>query len=325
MAKILVTGGLGFIGHNVVAELERLGHTCVVTDTQTTYGIIPQAELDHLMVERRAKIKTDRIYRIDIADRDGIAWLIRKHQPNQVIHLASFPRQKVVNANPQVGSQTMSEGLLNLLEASSQHQVQKFVYVSSSMVYGNFQQDESTGIHESHATNPIGQYGIMKLAGEWLVRDYTRRTGMAHTIIRPSAVYGPLDVEDRVVSKFLLSAQRNKVLNVNGGDECLDFTYVDDAARGIADAALSDNTSNTTYNITRGHARSLLEAAKLSVAIVGQGHVQVNMPDTNFPTRGQLNIQRAQLDFEYSPQVDIEQGFRLYYDWLINNPVYRTT
>ena len=325
MAKVLVTGGLGFIGHNVVAQLEALGHVCVITDTQTTYGIVPQAELDRLIAERRTKIKTDRIYTIDIADRDGINWLVREHCPNIVIHLASFPRQKVVNANPQWGSRSMSEGLLNLLEAGSQHQVQKFVYVSSSMVYGDFIDAGADGIKESHPTNPIGQYGIMKLAGEWLVRDYTRRTGMHHTIIRPSAVYGPLDVEDRVISKFLLTAQRNGTLNVNGKKEYLDFTYVSDAAQGIADASVSGNTSNTTYNITRGHARSLLEAAELSVAIARRGRVQINMPDINFPTRGQLNIQRAQLDFEYRPQVDIEQGFRLYYDWLIDNPIYRTT
>jgi nucleoside-diphosphate-sugar epimerase len=323
--KILVTGGLGFIGHNVVAHLEAQGHTCVITDTKTTYGIIPQAELDYLVAERQTKIKTDRIYSIDIADQDGIAWLIREHRPDTVIHLASFPRQKVVNADPQVGSHTMSQGLLNLLEASSQGQVQKFVYVSSSMVYGDFVESYIDGIHESHATNPIGQYGIMKLAGEWLTRDYTRRTGMAHTIIRPSAVYGPRDVEDRVVSKFLLAAMRDGILNVNGGAECLDFTYVDDVAQGIAGAAVSDNTANTTYNITRGHARSLLQAAELCVDIVGRGQVQIRLPDANFPTRGQLNIQRAQLDFEYCPQVDIEQGFRLYYDWLIDNPVYRTT
>jgi UDP-glucose 4-epimerase len=323
--KILVTGGLGFIGHNVVVALEAQEHTCVITDTQTTYDIIPPDELNYLITERRKKISTDRIYTIDIADHDGIDWLIREHNPSIVIHLASFPRQKVVNANPQWGSRSMSEGLLNLLEVCSRCQVQKFVYVSSSMVYGDFIDTGTNGIKESHPTNPIGQYGIMKLAGEWLVRDYTRRTGMAHTIIRPSAVYGPLDVEDRVVSKFLLSAQRNKTLNVNGGDECLDFTYVSDAAQGIADAAVSDNTGNTTYNITRGHARSLLEAAELSVAISGQGQVQINMPDITFPTRGQLNIQRAQLDFKFTPQIDIEQGFRLYYDWLIDNPIYRTT
>ena len=319
MAKILVTGGLGFIGHNVVAELETQGHACVVTDTQTTYGIVPQAELDYLIAERRKKIKTDRIYGIDIADRDGIDWLIREHRPSMVIHLASFPRQKVVNANPQVGSQTMSEGLLNLLEASSRHAVQKFVYVSSSMVYGDFIDTIGIGVMESHPTNPIGQYGIMKLAGEWLTRDYTRRTGMAHTIIRPSAVYGPLDVEDRVVSKFLLTAMRDGILNVNGGEECLDFTHVDDAAQGIAAATISDNSYNTTYNLTRGRSRSLLQAAELCVAIAGRGHIQIKTPDDNFPSRGQLNTQRARLDFEFEPKIDIEQGFKTYYEWLANS------
>ncbi len=271
------------------------------------------------MSERKAKIKTDRIYRIDIADCDGIAWLVREHRPNIIIHMASFPRQKVVNANPQCGSRVMSEGLLNLLEASSQGQVNKFVYVSSSMVYGDFIDADTNGIKESHPTNPIGQYGIMKLAGEWLTRDYTRRTGMAHTIIRPSAVYGPLDVEDRVVSKFLLTAMRNELLNVNGGEECLDFTYVDDAAQGIAEAAVSNNTYNTTYNLTRGHARTLLEAAKLCVNIVGQGQIQIKTPDDNFPSRGQLNTQRARLDFEFEPKIDIEQGFKTYYEWLANS------
>ena len=75
--KILVTGGLGFIGHNVVSMLEAQGHDVVVTDTRTTYGIIPQAELDYLISERRKKIKTDRIYSIDIADLEGMAWLLR--------------------------------------------------------------------------------------------------------------------------------------------------------------------------------------------------------------------------------------------------------
>jgi nucleoside-diphosphate-sugar epimerase len=139
---------------------------------------------------------------------------------------------------------------------------------------------------------------------------------MAHTIIRPSAVYGPLDVEDRVVSKFLLDAMRGNTLKVNGSAEELDFTYVTDAANGIASAAISKDTYNTTYNITRGQSKSLLDAAKLAVSIVGQGSIDVQLPDKNFPSRGQLNIQRAQLDFGYSPQINIEQGFQDYYEWL---------
>ena len=320
--KILVTGGLGFIGHNVVAELERVGHDVVITDTRTDYGIIPEIELVSLIQERRRNISTDRIYTIDIADRDGMAWLLRTHRPNVVIHLASFPRQKVVNANPQWGSRSMSEGLLNLLEASAQNQVQKFVYVSSSMVYGNFEDAIGIGIMESHPTNPIGAYGIMKLAGEWLTRDYTRKTGMAHVIIRPSAVYGPRDVEDRVVSRFLTTAMNQGIIQVNGAEESLDFTYVDDAARGIAQVSVSDNAWNTTYNITRGRARTLREAAQLSINIALGGSMRINDADTNFPSRGALNTSRAQLDFGYEPQVDIEQGFRLYHEWL-EHSIYR--
>ena len=314
--KILVTGGLGFIGHNVVAELESQGHEVVITDTQTTYGIIPQEELQYLVAERRKKIRTDRVYGIDIVDRDGIAWLMRHHRPEVVVHLASFPRQKIVNANPQQGSQSMSEGLLNLLKASSVNQIQKFVYVSSSMVYGNFLQQTPDGITESYATNPMGSYAIMKLAGEWLVRDYTRTTGMAHTILRPSAVYGPLDMEDRVVSRFLSQARRGGVLQVNGANEALDFTYVDDVAQGIAAATVSANTQNTTYNISRGSARTLKEAAELAVAVAGQGTIEINAPDENFPRRGTLNNTQANLDFGYQPHWNIEQGFKIYYDWL---------
>jgi UDP-glucuronate 4-epimerase len=128
---ILVTGGLGLIGHNVVARLERLGHNVVVTDTRTNYGIVPQAELDYLMEQRLKKIQTKEIYRIDIADHDGIDFLLRKFNPDTIIHMASFPRQKVVNANPQSGSRAMSEGLLNLLESAKKHQVCKFLYISS--------------------------------------------------------------------------------------------------------------------------------------------------------------------------------------------------
>jgi UDP-glucose 4-epimerase len=313
--KILVTGGLGFIGHNVVAELESHGHELVITDTQTTYGIVPQEELQYLVVERRKKIKTDRVYGIDIADRDGIAWLMRHHKPEVVVHLASFPRQKVVNNDPQMGSQSMSEGLLNLLEAASENLVGRFVYVSSSMVYGNF----SDGADELYMKRPIGAYGIMKLAGEWLTRDYTRKTGMTHTIIRPSAVYGPLDVEDRVVSKFLTTAHNRGIIQVNGPEENLDFTYVDDAARGIAQSAVSPNATNRTYNITRGRGRSLKEAAELAIAIAQGGSMRVNEPDDNFPSRGALNTQQAQQDFGYRATVDIEQGFKLYYDWLANS------
>jgi nucleoside-diphosphate-sugar epimerase len=312
--KILVTGGLGLIGHNVVQRLESQGQEVVISDNFTDYGLIPKDEMDYLFAERRQKITTGQIYRTDIAA-EAMSNLIEQHKIDTVVHLASFPRQKVVNVNPQLGSQTMSEGLLNLLELATQHQVKKFVYISSSMVYGDF----TDQVREDAACRPQGQYGILKLAGEWLVKDYTRKTGMAHVIIRPSAVYGPLDVNDRVISKFLLTAMRGETLNVNGANETLDFTYVDDAADGIAAATTLDIANNRTYNITKSHSKTLLEAAELAVKIAGKGSINVRDRDLDFPSRGALNIDAARADLGYNPRVDMEEGFDIYYQWLKNS------
>jgi len=314
--NILVTGGLGLIGHNVVKRLQDMGHLVSIMDTKTNYGIIPQDEIDYLMDERKKKIAVDSyIYDRDISDASSVDHVFNVEQPEIVIHMASFPRQKVVNANPAWGSRVMSEGLLNLLEASDKYDVRKFIYISSSMVYGDFTDD----VTEDAVCKPQGQYGIMKLAGEWLVKDYTRKTNLVHTIIRPSAVYGPLDVEDRVIAKFMLTAMRGGTLNVNGASETLDFTYVEDAADGIVAAALSDNTENKTYNITKSHSRTLLEAAQLALKLAGGGTLVVKDKDKDFPSRGALNIDAARRDFGYDPKVDVEEGFERYYAWLSNS------
>jgi len=313
--KILVTGGLGFIGHNVTAKLEAKEHNVVIVDTQTNYGIIPQDELDYLMTERQKKIATDRIYRIDITDRDSIDWVVREHKPDAIIHVASFPRQKVVNTNPAYGAQVMMEGLINVLESAKRHKVERVVYISSSMVYGDFENQ----VTEDSECNPIGQYGIMKLAGEQLVKDYNRRGAFDYVIIRPSAVYGPLDVEDRVISKFILSAMRGETLQVNGAEETLDFTYVDDAVDGIVSATTRIMSANRIYNITKSQSVTLLKAAEMIIEIVGKGTVEVQDKSVDFPSRGALDINRARVILGYDPKVDVEEGFQRYYEWLKNS------
>jgi len=314
--NILVTGGCGLIGHNVVKRLQDQGHVVSIVDNKTNYGIIPQDEIEYLMRERQKKIGDKSfVYTKDISSTEDIDRIFSIEEPEIVIHMASFPRQKVVNANPAWGSRVMSEGLLNLLEASTKYDVRKFVYISSSMVYGDFTDD----VTEDAICKPQGQYGIMKLAGEWLVKDYSRHDYMAHTIIRPSAVYGPLDVEDRVIAKFMLTAMRGGTLKVNGENETLDFTYVEDAADGIVAAALSDNTDNKTYNITKSHSRTLLDAANLAVKLAGKGTIELRSKDADFPSRGALNIDAARRDFGFDPKIDVEEGFEKYYEWLSNS------
>ena len=336
----LVTGGLGLIGHNVVQRLQAREERVVVVDTKTTYGIIPQAEIDYLMAERekmriavqwsvqvnevRDKSESDGekkiapdtpIYLYDITDESDMDLLIGEHRPKVIVHCASFPRQKVVNANPAHGADVMMRGLINLLESAKKHRIERFVYISSSMVYGDFEDQ----VLEDDLCRPQGQYGIMKLCGEDLVKDYSRRCGFEYVIIRPSAVYGPLDVEDRVVAKFMLTAMRGGVLRVNGANETLDFTYVDDAADGIVAAATRIMCRNMTFNITKSHSVSLLEAAEMIVKIVGKGSIEVRDKDADFPSRGALNIDRARTILGYDPKVDVEEGFQKYYEWLDNS------
>lgn len=316
--NILVTGGLGLIGHNVVKRLQAQGHIVSIIDCKTNYDIIPQEEIDHLVAQRSQGLDLSGYYCLDIVNKWTMESCFSIEEPEIVIHLASFPRQKVVNAHPGRGSRTMSEGLLNLLDLSDKYEVRKFIYISSSMVYGDFKDD----VTEDYDCKPQGQYGILKLAGEWLVKDYARRTNLAYTIIRPSAVYGPLDVEDRVISKFILNAMRGIPLKVNGASETLDFTYVDDAADGIVAAALSDNTDNKTYNITKSHSHSLLDAANLAVKVVGKGEIIVGDRDLDFPSRGALNIDAARRDFGFDPKINVEKGFQIYYDWLKSDPYF---
>jgi nucleoside-diphosphate-sugar epimerase len=109
---------------------------------------------------------------------------------------------------------------------------------------------------------------------------------------------------------------RGEPLQVNGATETLDFTYVDDAADGIVAAALSDNTENKTYNITKSHSHTLLDAANLAVSVVGKGTIEVGNRDLDFPSRGRLNIDAAKRDFGFDPKIDVAEGFKIYYDWL---------
>jgi nucleoside-diphosphate-sugar epimerase len=117
---------------------------------------------------------------------------------------------------------------------------------------------------------------------------------------------------------------RGGVLKVNGLNETLDFTYVDDAANGIVSALLSENTKNKTYNITKSHSKTLYEAAQLAVSLVGNGTIEVREKDADFPSRGALDITAAKQDFNFDPKVDLEEGFKFYYDWIKNSSYWQT-
>ena len=316
--KILITGGAGFIGSHVAKRLQQ-EHEVVIYDNRTDYGYLNRTELQWLY-EQRLKLFVGQEYRADIRDASMLGNAFYVEKPELVIHMASHPRGAVANKNPYEASEIMSTALINMLQNCKWHGVKRFVYVSSSMVYGDF----NNNVREEEKCIPKGIYSILKYAGEMLVKDYCMSNNMECVVIRPSAVYGPYDVDDRVVSKFLLAAMYNDPIYVKGPDEILDFTYVTDTANGIELAATANYLEKVkTYNITRGEGRTLLEAAELAKSVTNsKSEIIFDDRDMSFPKRGALNINKAVTELQYIPSIDIEQGFKLYADWLYNDSIF---
>lgn len=312
--RILVTGGLGFIGHKVVEQLQKQNHRVEVIDVLTTYGLLDKDQLEYLYNERLAKFREDTIiHKIDVAEIELVNDIFVKFKPDYVIHLASFPNEKLASENPVEAAHTMCQGLANILENSARHNIKRLLYVSSSMVLGDF----SFPADETHTPDPKGSYAIWKHAGEKLVENFNKQHNLDYVTVRPSAVYGPLDNCDRVVGKFILNAKADRTLSVNGKDERLDFTFVDDLAEGMISAMLKGKTG--IYHLARGDARTIEEAAETAVKIAGKGTVEIKDRDKNMPSRGTLNIDKAKTDLNFDPKINIEQGIKLYHDWIINS------
>lgn len=312
MSKILLSGGLGFIGSTIVRKLENTEHETVVIDNYSDYdGAIDQNELQRLMQQRIDSLQLPHtIYNNDIVNTLSMNAIFAKEKPDVVVHLAAFPRLRVVKRNPQLGCDVILKGLINLLEASLKHGVKRFVFISSSMIYGDFEFECNP---ETATKNPIEPYGIMKLCAENLVRNYNRLYGLEYSIVRPSAVYGPYDIVDRVLSKFIAEAKANKPMFINGEGLALDFSYVDDVVDGIILCATHENAANETFNITRGVARDLQVAGNLIKLYTNSSSLlTVKQDDGTYPKRGTLDISKARDLLGYDPKVNIEEGLETY-------------
>jgi UDP-glucose 4-epimerase len=304
--RILVTGGAGFIGSHVVAELKLCGHDTVSYDNYVQYKI--RGDYDKALSHRaRAGVSV----RGDTRDYPFLRKTFEECKPEVIIHLAALPLADMSDTHVDECRSTIVDGTTNVLQAARETGVRRVVYISSSMVYGDFEREP---IDEYDNTKPIDVYGGCKLAGEHITRALCRRFGLEHHIIRPSAVYGPTDVNRRVTQIFLDAAIEERPITLyNGGEERLDFTYVTHTAHGIVLAALAPG-ADATYNITAECARSLKDLAdiirmEIPVEVVSKSLHQ------NKPQRGTLSNLRARTDLGYQPQHSLHAGIVDWINW----------
>ena len=311
--KYLITGGLGFIGSKIIEKLSNDGHSVICVDNKDTYDILTEGQLDKLIKWRTRDWDNNKVSVItgDLLDRD-VCLRAFKSRPDIVIHLATYPRAKIVDENPILGIPKVIGTTTNLLWHASKFGTKKFDYISSSMVYGDF----VDGTREESDTKPQNIYGEAKLTGERLTKLFAKRDGLNYVIVRPSGVYGPGDLPDRVVSKFFRKAMNNETIELHNGENKVDFTYRQDAAYGIIKAASSE-VANTSFNITAGNATSLRTLAETIIDITGsKSKLQDIGMHKLYPLRGTLDISRAKDLLAYQPEFSLRQGLESYYDWI---------
>jgi UDP-glucose 4-epimerase len=326
-----ITGGEGFIGYHLSKELSKNSKNDIVTyDAQKHYVPLDKSNWPTYLQYRIESLDVDNITRIrgDTTDRGLLKETIQTHEPDVVVHLAALPIANISNKYPEEARRNILDGTITLLDVlrEVEFDLERVVYTSSSMVYGDFPMDEDGNIslaREDDECDPKGLYGSMKLSGEHITRSYTHRFGIPHTIIRPSAVYGPTDCNRRVSEIFLTNALKSERLRLdNGRYHKLDFTYVKDGVKGFIRASTHKKPINETFNMPRGEGRSIRELAEVVQDLVPGTETYEYQKKVHRPNRGALDISKAKELLGYSPEYSLEEGMAEYHDFVTSEGTY---
>src|SRR5580692_7952368 len=225
--KILVTGGAGFIGSHLVEALLAEGHTvCVIDDFNDFYD--PLIKKQNL----QAFISDIRLHTIDLRDKNAILDTVSADKPDAIVHLAARAGVRPSIARPELYIETNIAGTFHLLEASKVCGVGRFIFGSSSSVYGAsrtipFREDQVL-------TQTLSPYAATKVAGEHLSSNYSYLYGIRAICLRFFTVYGPRQRPDLAIHKFTDLIHHRKPIEIYGdGTARRDFTYIDDIVQGV--------------------------------------------------------------------------------------------
>ena len=322
--RILITGGMGFIGHNLALSLKRDNHLVKIIDSLQINNLLslkntpeeyPNPKISKKFLMDRIKlIKQNKIVfeKLDARDYHKLCKSVDKFNPNVVIHLAAVSHADKSNKSPHTTFDHSLRTLENTLDATKNKNVH-FIYFSSSMVYGNFKKNT---VNENANCNPIGIYGALKLSGELIVKSYHQVFGINYTIVRPSALYGERCISRRVGQIFIENLIKGKDITVKGSSsQRLDFTYIDDFVSGIKKIIKSKNSFNQTFNITYGSSESISNMIKILKKKFRNVKVNYQKQDKLVPKRGTLSTKKAERLIGYKPKYSLLKGYAKYVDW----------
>lgn len=318
--KVLVIGSHGFIGSHLVHNLIENGHEVFGIDNLNIYSL-KHADFYFENLRLRREMLLKKLLNFEKFDSQvyfSLDKIINSFSPNVVINLGGNSVADSCKKNTYDAVSSIYSMNANVLEVLKKYNNIKYIYVSSSMIYGNFETDF---VNEGASQNPIDPYGSIKLGGEYLVKSFHYQFDLPYIIIRPSAVYGPMDSNMRVSGIFLYNSFSNKPLKVMDVNERLDFTYVKDLVNGLTLCIENTNVVNETFNLTAGNSRTIKDFANIlhqinpKLQVVLNSNSDEQMPGLKRPKRGTLDISKAKNILNYLPKYSLEEGIKEYYQF----------
>ena len=318
--RILITGSAGFIGFHLVKSLLEKGHEVCGIDNFSNYYNINLKEDRLKQLEFHSSFLN---YRLDICDYDSLDGVIRNFIPETVIHLAAQAGVRYSIKNPKSYIDSNLNGFYNMLEICKNHSINKFIYASSSSVYG---EDSSLPFKEDAiADRPLNLYAASKRSNELMAHSYRHLYGLDAIGLRFFTVYGPWGRPDMALYNFVEKILKFEQIEVfNNGNHSRDFTYIDDIISGILLVALSNNNQENLedshiYNIGRGHPENLMNFLKTIEDYLGiKANIlfkekQMGDADSTF-----ADISKINRDFGYNATTPINVGIKNFVDWYID-------
>ena len=308
---LLVTGGAGFIGSHLVERLLEAGSRVVVLDSFDSFY---DPAIKRRNVERAARHPRYRLVEGEIRDARAVEELFAAERFEAVVHLAARAGVRPSIEEPELYTSVNLDGTTTLLEASRKHGVGRFVFGSSSSVYGN--NDKVPFSESDPADRPISPYGATKKAGEVLCHAFHHLCGMNVACLRFFTVYGPRQRPEMAIHKFARLLAAGRAVELYGdGASARDYTYVSDIVDGIV-RALDRCSGYHVWNLGGARTTRLDELVRQIAAGLGVPmHVTHRPAQPGDVERTWADVSRADVELDWRPGVTIDQGLEQFLGW----------
>jgi len=318
LKNILVTGSAGFIGFHVAKALLDAGETVIGADNFNSYY---DPALKRARTEILIKYPNFTGLEIDLANREAVEKCFQDFSPQLVCHLAAQPGVRYSLKNPFAYQKSNLEAFINIVEQSRLLPIERFVYASSSSVYGG--NTKMPYSEDDPVNTPVSLYAATKRANELMAYTYTHLWGLRTIGLRFFTVYGPWGRPDMAYWSFLEAILHEEPIKIfNYGKNRRDFTYIDDIVEGVVRALFStDLEAYELINLGNNNPVAVLDFVQILEELTGKQAVKEMIPaQPGDVVATYADIEKAQNKLGFTPKTSLAEGLAQFVNWYKEYP-----